>query len=323
MIYENAIASITHYSLPITTALESFCAPLILYLTVYHSAQMKRYRYFIMNNVIWNCLLNWASCIYRPAYIFPAPCATFEIAIHNTWFTGVSSVVLLFIVVNAETSVVWSVLYRFFMSYPGWISDFVEKRRLAIVLFVFAQIFVDFLVLWPFFVYKRPTAEQEQFLKEAPYFWPYEPSLGYFCSMDKELLIEIVFGGVIMLMCFFAMGTVVFIVLCYRVIVVNKDNGEFFAGSLHRMHKILFKAVAFQVLVGFIFLLFPTVVILFVFYAQWEEGTTIAAVCLVLVQAHGCADFFTMIYFIVPYRRQLLKFFGKATSKVALADPAT
>ncbi|CAD5225258.1 unnamed protein product [Bursaphelenchus xylophilus] len=316
MIYENSAAFLTQHSLLITTALESICAPIVLYLTLYHSMQMKRYRYLIMNHVVWNLLMNWALCVYKPTMLFPAPCVTFAPAIHNTWFTGISSMFLVFLVANVEMSVVWSVLYRFFMSYPGRVSDFVERRRGSIIVFIVGQLLVCLFVLSPFAIFQRPSEAREtaEFLKRLPHLQQYERSTGYLCTMDIEITGIVLLFGVMLLVFFFVAGTVILFILGRRVTNVNKEG--FFAGSAHRMHKMLFKAVLVQVIVSNIFQFVPTTLLLLTFYVQWEEGTTIAAVCVTMVQVHGSVDFITMMYFIVPYRRQLLRLVGRQTGKV-------
>ncbi|CAD5225262.1 unnamed protein product [Bursaphelenchus xylophilus] len=318
MIYENSAAFLTQHSLLITTTLESICAPIVLYLTLYHSMQMKRYRYLIMNHVVWNLLMNWALCFYKPTLLFPAPCVTFAPAIHNTWFTGISSMFLVFLIVNVEMAVVWSVFYRFFMSYPGRVSDFVEHRRGSIIVFVVGQLLICFFALSPFIIFQRPSEAREtaEFLKRLPHLQQYERSTGYLCTMDIEITGIVVLCGVMMLLFFLIVGMTILFILGHRVTSVNK--GVFFAGNKHRMHKMLFKAVLVQVIVGFIFQLVPTALILLTFYAQWEEGTTIAAVCATMIQVHGCVDFITMMYFIVPYRRQLLRLVGRQPGKTMI-----
>lgn len=85
--------------------------------------------------------------------------------------------------------------------------------------------------------------------------------------------------------------------------------------STTRLQMMLFKAVGVQLLVGYIFLLFPTAIICFSFYSQTLYGNTIANFCLILMTTHGSVDYITMMYFITPYRRIVIGWIISATNK--------
>ncbi|CAD5225246.1 unnamed protein product [Bursaphelenchus xylophilus] len=356
MLFVNGLSALTRIALPIVTLLESICAPLIIFLAVFHSKKMHRYRFLIINNVIWSCLFNWTVWFADPAFLFPAACLVlYNPLVHRVPVAkGVSSF-MIFCLVNVELAVVWSLLYRYFMSFPGKLSDFVEKGRLCWICVVSIHAAFYGVAFLPFYFHPiRSSVDQSiekvRLLDQLPHFNDIEPEIGYICAPNVKLVSKWTFAAFITMILWFIVGMIIFSTMFYRIMVVFQQTNMM--SSTQQMHVILFKlemeafcyifghftdakfyvfchwiitvqAVSVQLFVGYIFLLFPTAALLLTIALRWDEGTTIAAFCIMLVQAHGCVDFVTMIYFITPYRRKLLEILGHNYRKAKLRGSTT
>ncbi|CAD5225254.1 unnamed protein product [Bursaphelenchus xylophilus] len=308
MIYVDGAEWLAKYTLPITALIEVTCAPYVIFLALFHSRQMKRYRFLILNNVVGSCLLNLAFCLAKPHYMFPAACVINDSTLLRNHYSNVAyNCVFVLLLLYSDMSIVWSLFYRYFIAFPGWPSDFVDKGNLALFLAVGGQVLMSAVVLFPLLVFPIPSplTQKSLFLQQLPQLKGQEPYLSYVCIAHSETATSYALLRLIILIGFFATGTTLFCIMSYKLAVLKSSRGYF--GSTQKMHRMLYKAVAVQLFIGYIFFLFPTAVAMLTYYCQWKEGTTIASICTMLVQFHGCVDLLTMMYFITPYRQKFMK----------------
>ncbi|CAD5225250.1 unnamed protein product [Bursaphelenchus xylophilus] len=303
MLFVNAFSTLTQYVLPIVTVAESICAPFITYLALFHSKKMHRYRFLIMNNVFWSCLFNWTVWFAKPAFLFPAACLIlYNPQVHWVVLAKAVASFMMFTFINVELAIVWTLCYR----------DFVEKGKVALIVIAAIQVLFYSICFLPFFLHPiRSSPDQSiekiRLLDQLPHFDELEGEIGYICVPNLLLVSEWTFAAFLAVISFFVFGMVLISIMFYRVMIVFPRSNMM--SSTLQMHTMLFKAI--QLLVAFGFILFPTALLLLTISVRWTEGTSIAALCIMLVQAHGCVDFLTIIYFITPYRRKLLQILGR------------
>ncbi|CAD5225274.1 unnamed protein product [Bursaphelenchus xylophilus] len=292
MKFENDFPIITNIALLLSIVIETICAPTIIYLAAYHSRQMKRYRYLIINTAVWSLLLNWFILIFQPQFEFPAVCLLFRTSLLTSPNASVlAAAALTALYANAGVSVGWSFLYRYSMAYPGRISEAVERGKEG-----------------PIILATAVELEEAALYKELPDLFDQRHEFGYLCGTVASGTRRMMFIEVILILVVMATGLILYAILFNRVII---QKSRFNLASTQRMHRMLFKALSAEIFIAYTMLIFPTVAILYSLHAQWEEGTTICAVALMVVQLHGAVDFLAIIYFITPYRRKLLSFFKK------------
>ncbi|CAD5225272.1 unnamed protein product [Bursaphelenchus xylophilus] len=315
MIFQNNLSNLTNYALIFATVVETVCAPTIIYLALYHSKQMKRYRYLIINTVFWSLLFDWITFFMKPQFTFPAACILYLnplMAYGPAYLVGTALLMALF--VNVEMAVVWSFMYRYLMAYPGRIGNAVESGKAAPRVMIIVQILVHFICFSPFTTVGLPgkytAVDDAAFLQGLPQLFEKRNEFGHFCAVGVPTTRSIAYYGFVLLGCVFVVGIILYSILFHRVII--QKSKQFNMGSTQRMHLNVIadlQAVSAQLFIGYVMLLIPTAVLVYALYAEWEEGTTIVAVAVMFVQLHGCADFLAMIYFITPYRRKLMSVF--------------
>ncbi|CAD5225252.1 unnamed protein product [Bursaphelenchus xylophilus] len=315
MLFSNALEPVTDTALLLCTAVESVCAPFILYLALFHSKQMTRYRFLIINNVVWSCLYNWAVCLVKPAFMFPAMCFILDSPlVHRSFWTKVATILTMGFFINIECSVFWCLMYRYCIAYPS-LTDFVENSKAVVVVIIVTHCVAYTCAGGPFLLHPiRSSPDQSieriRLLDQLPHFGEKEPYIGYICAPNIFLARLYCGLGAV----FLGLGD---FPKTGHYGKHTKDAYDTIQGKrkISRFTVEYFKAVAVQLLVFLLFILFPTSLLMIAVVARWNEGTTLAAGCMLLVQMHGCVDFVTMIYFITPYRKKLLEIVGRASSK--------
>lgn len=75
---------------------------------------MKKYRYYMLNNVIWCYLYHFGVFVTRPVLLFPSFCVIVEpiIPIHEE-LVGPGFYALMVAIINMDFSVVLSLFYRY------------------------------------------------------------------------------------------------------------------------------------------------------------------------------------------------------------------
>lgn len=109
--------------LTVNFTLCSLILPFLIYIILRHSKNMNRYKYFLVNVVIWMFLLEFGAFFLKPRFLAPRYCMAFK-----TLFPMSKQVVwllancALFILMNMETGLLGLIVYRFFKAFPGRLS---------------------------------------------------------------------------------------------------------------------------------------------------------------------------------------------------------
>ena len=94
-----------------------FMAPLLFYVTMTQSKQMKIYRFYLMNTVIWNTIGEIFLALISPAILSPYTCIIFNGLLANYFSVDILYrlfEIFLFYFFNAVIGVILSLLYRVF-----------------------------------------------------------------------------------------------------------------------------------------------------------------------------------------------------------------
>uniref|UniRef100_A0A1I7RUP7 G protein-coupled receptor n=2 Tax=Bursaphelenchus xylophilus TaxID=6326 RepID=A0A1I7RUP7_BURXY len=194
--------------------------------------------------------------------------------------------------------------------FPGVLSDLAESSKGAIIFVALFEVVSFVLAINPVELFNIPDPEQDRqyFIEQLPELRELEPVLGYACKATTAANQAWGVIGFGVMMVLFLYGVVMEFIIYFRVTyylprITSMTNSI-------RMQRMLFTALTAQFIVSCIFLLFPTALITLTAGSASPDGRTIFAICLTLVQLHGCIDFIAMIYFITPYRRKVMGIMG-------------
>lgn len=198
------------------------------------------------------------------------------------------------------------------MAFNGWFRELFIKPCPILLIFLFTTIIVkiDYGAM-VFVAYTNETEILSQFKTQLPELKQYANELSIYCfeNSPRTQLFSLSIGCVIL--GFFVLGNSCFAHFYY---VLRKTKKLSYDRTV-KLQIMLFKALGVQLLVGYVFLLFPVVVIYFGFYFQHKNMAFVSSICLMFMCVHGIADYLTMVVFIAPYRRALFKkvmvLFGK------------
>jgi hypothetical protein len=107
----------------------SFLLPLIIYLILRHSKQMHRYKYFLLNVVIFMYFLHFCAFLLKPRFLIPHYCMEFQPLIPmNRQVLWVALNFMLLVMINTETGLFGLILYRYLKTFTNRLSrgQFVE-----------------------------------------------------------------------------------------------------------------------------------------------------------------------------------------------------
>jgi hypothetical protein len=80
--------------------------------------------------------------------------------------------------------------------------------------------------------------------------------------------------------------------------------------STYRLQFMLFRAITVQIWIGYLFLLFPTIALGILIFLQVHNAGKYASLLILLTSIHNLLDYLTIIYFIIPYRKTVMKWLG-------------
>ncbi|KAI6219125.1 hypothetical protein M3Y95_01133800 [Aphelenchoides besseyi] len=302
--FSNDVESLVRIFIVISFISSTVLFPIMIFLIVKKSKQMKKYRFYLLNTVIWCYIYHLIVFINHINPIFPSPCVMF----HPILPLGQNAAVIMFYlaffaIMNLDLSIVWSLFYRFSQAYPGWLCDFVDKTKYIYLVYACIYFFVYTTVLIPMMIAQRWdwNETQIQFLNSNPDLAAYvnSPMICY-KNVENFRLFELYVS--IIFLVFFFVGNFLHGVLIH----LTQKSRNSLLTSTYRMHMMLLTAISVQMIIGYMLLLLPVVVQGFLIYYENENTGRFSTVTLALFSTHGTIDDFTMIYFIKPWRETIL-----------------
>ncbi|KAI6170803.1 hypothetical protein M3Y97_01113500 [Aphelenchoides bicaudatus] len=265
----------------ISFTLSTGILPIIVYMIAKKSRQMKKYRYYMLNNVLW-CYIYHAGIFFaRPVLLFPSFCIILN---PMFWMPDEAIVILFFVyvmvIINMDLSVVWSLFYRYSQAFPGWLNIFFERSYSIYLIYSFVHVSIYSSILIPLYLGRVVDKAdiQEQFLFENPHLSDrINSTMLCFVNTQKSRYMGLYIA--VLLIAFFILGN----------------------------NLMLFRAISVQLYIGYCFLLIPTVVVGFLVFWRAEFGGKSVAIVFTLMSLHDFLDYLTMLYFITPYRRTVMQ----------------
>lgn len=193
------------------------------------------------------------------------------------------------------------------MAYTGWFRELFSKAFPILIIFVVVALSIN-LYMQVFMFYFTYTDESEmltQFKLQLPQLANYSNQFGIFCHENTSRSRNFILSLIILIMVFFCMGTSLYLHFYFKLLQNKLRSG--LNDKTVKLQFMLFKAVGVQLTIGYLFLLFPIVISYSGFYLQYKNASTVSAICMMLITFHGCLDYVTIIYFITPYRRAVVK----------------
>lgn len=112
--FRNAAGNWDHWIFYLAYLLELLAVPALVYLTLCRSQQLRRYRFYLLNNALWNFAIDTLALLVHPNFVFPVPCTVF-----NGFYRphGVEMkfclVLLIFLLLGMDFAVIFSMFYRY------------------------------------------------------------------------------------------------------------------------------------------------------------------------------------------------------------------
>lgn len=175
----------------------------------------------------------------------------------------------------------------------------------AIIVAVFVIVIVQAFEQISFYIVKTLVTMENVDYNILPKAVYYEKDTIFACYFASTPHRHMLYYTIIVYLIAFFLGLFCFSHLTLKMTKMDKRTRT---GKLHFM---LYKAFAIQLVIGNIMLLMPTVLTLWYLSSMWEDPKGITSICFALIISHGVADFFVMIYFITPWRRRVLRLIRK------------
>ncbi|KAI6180575.1 hypothetical protein M3Y98_00735200 [Aphelenchoides besseyi] len=294
--YEPILSQRLSVAVGLTFCISSLLFPVVLYLILKKSRQMKLYRYYLINNVRGS----------NPVLPLPR-----EFLVFGVFF-------VVFVVINLDLSVVESLFYRYSQAFPGWLDVFFNESRwlygiyFAVHTSIYASIFIPLIL-----GYVRDEREtRSQFAAENPDLVNLVDSMIVVCFVNSDISRRLILWITVLMMSFFCLGTTLYFVLYFR---MKQTRRQSTISSTYKLQLMLFRAISAQLYIGYCFLLLPVAFTCTLVYFQVPHGGVYSTIVSSLMSFHGSLDYLCMMYFITPYKRTILKWLrlDKETSTVS------
>jgi hypothetical protein len=106
---------------------------------------------------------------------------------------------------------------------------------------------------------------------------------------------------------FFILGSTLYTLLALN---MRKAKQSTMTPSTYRLQMMLFRAVSFQLFIGYVFLLIPCATLCFMVFLDVPNTGKRASIVLSLMSMHSFLDCLSIMYFITPYRKTIMKWLG-------------
>jgi hypothetical protein len=112
--FDPRLQNALHSIITIVFVLTTFLVIVVIYLIFNKSGPIKKYRYFMLNNIVSCYIFSIAEFVARPIFLFPSFCIIFEPIIPlSTEFVIFGLYLFGIIIINMDLSAVFSVIYRY------------------------------------------------------------------------------------------------------------------------------------------------------------------------------------------------------------------
>ncbi|KAI6211242.1 hypothetical protein M3Y96_00413000 [Aphelenchoides besseyi] len=289
----------------------SFCIttplfPLMIYLIVKRSSQMRKYRYYILANVIFDYIYHFFAFLAKPTPLFPSYCLIVDLLVPMPYFVILACFYFTVLSVTAlEIAVVASLFYRWSQAMIGRISHFFDQGRTTLALYggLYFYTFCGISLSLSFGLISNKEEARQQFLTENPDLHKMVDNITVICLINSRYSRLSALSIAVGLSIFFVIGTSLYSSLYFQ---MQQTRRESSVESTYQMQRILFRALSVELYIGYFCLLFPNTITAILVFVDSPWAGTVGSIGLALFSWHSVLDFLTMLFFITPYRKIIL-----------------
>ncbi|CAD5217045.1 unnamed protein product [Bursaphelenchus okinawaensis] len=296
--------------LDICMYLSIFIVPLLFYLVFTQSKCIKRYKYFLMNNIFWCVLLTITFWYCKIHLHFPAACVHFEPFFPSLPFSSSFAMYLFTIgIVNVLASMACTILYRLAHAQMGSLQYHLDNSKRFYIGFAMFQVIasISFMGSLRAIQITDPAEADAELALRVPHLQ--NSTVPFICVASGFPAIFISFGASMLLILFAIVGGVMLIML-HKKLMSNKVRLSERTAKLQFM---LFYALSVQIVSYYVFELFPLIFDCLGFTVGFVHGEAVTLIMEALTSVHSIVDYICIIYFIVPYRRAVVKMARRLT----------
>ncbi|KAI6224544.1 hypothetical protein M3Y99_01385400 [Aphelenchoides fujianensis] len=191
--------------------------------------------------------------------------------------------------------------------FTGWWEWFFHRSKwvyavyVLVHLFFYATFFVPELVSLP-----DDRAMRLQFVQENPELADHVGRRLFACFPSTKASHDFIFYAICILVLLFCAAVACDLTFYCQ---IRQAEQKTVARSTYEMQRMLFVALNSQLLVACVFVALPMLV------ALLQNGSELTAIVLNILSWHGVVDYFLMLYFISPWRREIGGWIRRATGK--------
>ncbi|KAI6234796.1 hypothetical protein M3Y99_00769900 [Aphelenchoides fujianensis] len=294
----------------VSFVLTNLLLPVILFLVLRKSRQMKVYRHYILAQVIFDYIYHIFAFIAKPLPLFPSYCLLIDLAVPLPRSVVIFCFYLTVLALTTlDLCVVGSLLYRWSQAFPGRINQFIDngKRMMFIYGVALAYAYVGLTLSLQIGLIADEQESHEQFLRENPDLSAMIGRVTIVCLINNRYSRWDALFVACGLVAFGWMGLTLWSALYVQ---MRRTRRESAVESTYRMQFILFRALSVQLWNDYLLLLLPNIVAAICIFADAPAAGWVSGVSLALFSCHAFTDYCAMLYFITPYRRTILSWVG-------------
>ncbi|KAI6224543.1 hypothetical protein M3Y99_01385300 [Aphelenchoides fujianensis] len=254
---------------------------------------MKRYRFYLLANVVWSYLMHLLLAFTNFTFLFPSFCLVIEPVVAFP-FASVLPLFLLteFCVLNFALSVVLSVLYRRSQTFTGRLARFFDESRWIYVAYALVHFFLYATSFAPeLLAFEGEKASRLQFVRENPELRGWAERGAFLCFPTTKAAHDFILYAICLLVLCFCWSVVAIVVL-YRK--VRSARRKVAVATTYELQRMLFVALSFQATIELLINL------------NLKNGSQLTSIAMSLLSWHGVVDYFVMLYFVSPWRREIV-----------------
>ncbi|KAI6186013.1 hypothetical protein M3Y98_00086900 [Aphelenchoides besseyi] len=271
------------------------------------SAHCRNYRYYLFNSTIWNYMFTSLLLVVNPVFLFPSLCVvsnSLRLIDYNEF--NLTFYLILFSMINLALSISCSLVYRFSQAFYGSLQR-LHDSKWSLGLHVLHHLFFHVVILGSLYSQQLSGLEQNrlQFAIENPDLVVRFEDNSVICYTNTERTRSTILYISFFLLLFFVLCT---ILLIHLVFTLRSKKRNFRSYHLHLM---LFKVLVIQLHIVYAFFLVPIYFICLLIYFQHPHTSYFMMITSELISAHCWIEYSCVLYFIVPYRKTILKVLKK------------
>ncbi|KAI6211350.1 hypothetical protein M3Y96_00424900 [Aphelenchoides besseyi] len=298
----------------------SLLLPLMIYMVVVKSQQMRKYRWYLLNTIVWCYVFDFIIFLTHPIPVFPTTCVLFVPIVEMSQnLTVFAFYVGMFSLINLDLSILWTLLFRFTQVFPNKLNHYFENSKSIYLLYLFVHLFV-YVTMFLTIAFGQEwnwNQTRSNFLSQNPVLIAYvnQPMV---CFKNEDHFRFYHFCMSIMLIFFFFVGNALHGLLLH---VLYKTRRNSVIQSTFRLQMMLFRAFTWELFIAYILLLFPFAIQGLLVYYKFEHTDKITVLNLALMSLHGTIDNLTMLYFISPWYKTITGWIRRRSNKRILICP--